>query len=69
MKFAFIFKAVFFLAIVGVIFLGGIAVGAGFGTGTAQEKQRDTLETCLERGPVTDTEDLDGCLADEDGDQ
>ncbi|PFG69099.1 hypothetical protein B0O41_3950 [Propionibacteriaceae bacterium ES.041] len=64
MNFAFVFKAIAFVVVVGGIFLAGVIAGGSFATGMTQDGVIQQVQQCM---PAQTAEDLRPCLATTDG--
>lgn len=64
MRFAFLFKAMAFLVVVGGIFLAGFISGGSFATGMTEDAVLNRVSRCV---PAQSAEDLRPCLAGDDG--
>ncbi|GAB3563300.1 hypothetical protein [Spelaeicoccus albus] len=60
----FVFKAIGFLIVVGVIFFAGFFAGGSFATDAAEGSQQQQIEQCL---PINTAQELTACVGESDG--
>ena len=67
MSFKWLIGAVAFVAVVAVIFVGGVLVGGSWGSGMAEENHDAQLEQVKKCLPIENEAELKKCLAESEG--